>query len=264
MSEKTNKTNRWDELNNLIDLCCKNAEEGYQERWKKLPLELYDSETYEVIAGLMARQATLKIFLANSPNTWNGHIAPLILRSMIDAHITLAWILKNPKERAKQYILYSLGETKLQLDYYKAYPEKNKIIKELINMRESWLSSQINEWLVEVNVGSWSGKNVREMAKESDSEELYQFPYKEFSQATHNTWKHISGHNLKPCTNSLHKYHRIPTIMNTDPELDYVYRAIKYLDMAYQEIDSAFNLEINTKMPLKFWAHQIEKIFPEE
>jgi hypothetical protein len=80
------------------------VDDGLQERWSLLreKVELYDSETYEVAIGLVARQATLTIHLAVNPGMWTGHIAPLVLRAMTDAHITLAWILQDPPARARR------------------------------------------------------------------------------------------------------------------------------------------------------------------
>lgn len=89
-------------LEQTLSEYCDNIKRGLNERWQKFSIELYDSETYEVIGGLLARQATLATQFAMAPQIWNGHIAPLILRSMTDAHITLAWILCEPKDRAKK------------------------------------------------------------------------------------------------------------------------------------------------------------------
>ena len=255
-----------DELMKVMDAYCQNVEDGYQERWKKLPVELYDSETYEVISGLMARQASLTKYLAISPTIWNGHIAPLILRSMTDAHITLAWILKDPHERAKKYILYGLGQEKLQVEHYKAHPDSDgEDMQKMIEMKESWISSQRRDFSIAVNVGNWTeGPSVREMAQECGCEELYKFAYTPFSAVTHNMWQHISVYNLKPCTNPLHKYHKVPHIFDVPIDPDYVYRSAKYLDRSYETIDEAFKLEIQTKMPLDFWVDEMEKLFAEE
>ena len=66
-------------------------------RW---PVDLTKREVHEVVGGLLARQATLGIQLASSPGIWNGHVAPLILRTMVDTFITLAWIIEDPVDRA--------------------------------------------------------------------------------------------------------------------------------------------------------------------
>ena len=69
-----------------------------------------DKHVHEAIGGLLARQATLAIELARSPMMWIGNVAPLILRCMTDAYITLAWILDDRGDRAKKYTEYGLGQ----------------------------------------------------------------------------------------------------------------------------------------------------------
>jgi hypothetical protein len=44
------------------------------------------------------------------------HIAPLILRSMVDLRITLGWILMEPVPRCEQFVFYGLGQTKLWVE----------------------------------------------------------------------------------------------------------------------------------------------------
>src|SRR5689334_6996519 len=81
-------------------------------RWNSWPINLAQTEVHEVIGGLMARQITLATQLATTPSMWTGHVAPLLLRTMTDAYITLAWIWKNPQDRSQKFILYGLGQAK--------------------------------------------------------------------------------------------------------------------------------------------------------
>ena len=250
-----------DEIMSVMEAYAENVREGLDERWDKLPVELYDSETYETIGGLLARQATLSIEFALTPMMWTGHIAPLVLRCMTDCHITLAWILNDPAERSKKYILYGLGQEKLQIEHLKADGDKDdERIQAMIEMKEAWLGSQRRDFLTEVNVGNWAGLNTREMAKESDCEGLYKFAYTPFSGAAHNMWQHVSMCNLKPCSNPLHKYHRVPTIRDIEPEPDFVYRSAKYLNRSYRVVDDKFELSCSTTLPLEFWAHEMERL----
>ncbi len=240
---------------------CEVARKGLDERWEKMPIALYESETYEAIGGLMARQATLSIQLALSPSIWNGHIAPLILRCMTDAHITLAWILNDPAPRAKQYILYGLGQEKLQIEHLKADTDQDdERIRQMVEMKEEWLNSQRRDFMTEVNVGNWSGLNTRQMAQESDCEGLYKFAYTPFSGVAHNMWQHVSLYNLKPCSNPLHKYHKVPSILDVPADPDFVYRSAKYLDRTYEAIDEKYSLKIETKMPLDHFVEEFNKL----
>lgn len=249
------------EIMKVMKSYCNIVKAGMHERWEKLPVKIYDSETYETIGGLMARQATLTIELAMSPSIWNGHIAPIVLRCMTDAHITLAWILNDPEERAKKYILYGLGQEKLQIEHLKTDADQDdEQIKKLIEIKEFWLNSQRRDFLTEVNVGAWAGLTTREMAKESDCEGLYKFAYTPFSAVAHNMWQHISIYNLKPCSNPLHKFHKVPTVMEAPIDPDYVYRSAKYVHRTYEAIDSKYKLDIKTQMPLNYFIDEFNKL----
>lgn len=243
----------------FVQLCAN----GFASRWDSLPVELYISEAYEVVGGLMSRQATLAIELALTPPMWSRHIAPLILRSMTDAHITLAWILGDFETRAKEYISYSIGQEKLAFEHLEVEHEKNKDerIAKLIEMKKNWVNSQRKDWFVEVNVGSWSGASTRKMAKESDCEGLYKFAYAPFSSVAHNMWSHISLYNLETCSNPLHKFHRVPTIKDALLDVDYVYRASRYVSRSFQSVDEHFDLDMETELPVEFMERKLDEYY---
>ena len=58
--------------------------------------------------GANGTASDINIELINHLRFGNGHIAPLILRCMTDAHITLAWILNDPQERAKKNTYFTV------------------------------------------------------------------------------------------------------------------------------------------------------------
>jgi hypothetical protein len=245
----------------FMDEYCSLIVEGFRERWNKWEIEIYDSETYEAIGGLLSRQVTLSMNLASAPQIWNGHVAPLILRAMTDAHITLAWILLEPTERSRKYILYGLGQEKLYIENLKSEVVKDdKRANLMIEVRESWLNSQRADFLTEVNVGNWAGLNTRQMADEADCQGLYKFAYTPFSGVAHNMWQHVSRYNLVPCKNPLHKYHRIADILNLPSDPDYVYRSVKYVDRSFEAFDKKYNIPISTPMPHQWFVEQFEKI----
>ena len=82
-------------------------------RWDAWDRDLTKPQLHEAIGGLMARQVSLATQLAQAPSIWNGHVAPLILRAMTDAYITLAWIFQEPEKRTDGYVKYGLGQRKL-------------------------------------------------------------------------------------------------------------------------------------------------------
>src|ERR1044071_7099807 len=100
----------WDEVRKVINDYITLVKTELHERWEKWPLDLTKREVHEVVGALMARQVTLAVHLAEAPSIWNGHIAPLILRTMTDNYINLAWIFNDPLDRSRKFILHGLGQ----------------------------------------------------------------------------------------------------------------------------------------------------------
>ena len=146
-------------------------------RWDAWERDLTKPQLHEAIGGLMARQVSLATQLAQAPSIWNGHVAPLILRSMTDAYITLAWILEEPEKRTDDFVKYGLGQRKLWLEHFKMSlvkrgekePEKNQIVKAITIQ----LNAERFEHITEVSVGAWSERSTRQMAEEAGCLDLY-------------------------------------------------------------------------------------------
>lgn len=237
------------------------AEAGIHERWKKLPVELYESETYEAIGGLLARQATLSIEFMRTPSIWNAHIAPIIMRSMMDAQITIRWILKDPTPRAKKYVLYGLGQQKLYIENLKTREDHDAPdIAEMIEAESAWLNSQRPDFLTEVNVGRLADLTTRAMAKDCGLEDLYKFAYTPFSGAVHNMWHHISKFNLMYCNNPLHNFHKVPIVEPCPTQISFALESAKHLEDGFCAVDNVFSLEIDTQLPHAFLIHELDKL----
>lgn len=238
-----------------------NALRGLDERWELAPLDLYDAVPYEVLGSLIARQASLAIELARAPQVWTPNAAPLFLRAMTEVVITIRWIVGDFEERAKRFYLYGLGQQKLQLEHYKARqvddPDDEEL-KQILENGSRWLEGQRREFFTDVDVGAWAGKSVRDMARECDSEDLYKFAYTGFSSCVHSTWDHLGKHNATYCSNPLHKRHRVPIVPDDEPDMDYLYRATKYLHLVYEAYDQFLQLTPSTTMPLAWFASQME------
>lgn len=161
--------------------------------------------------------------------------------------------------RTRGYILYGLGQEKLYIEHLKnSQPPvgHRDNIDRVIKAREKLLNSQRSDFLTEVNVGSWSGLNTREMAEEADCLPLYNFAYLPFSGVVHSQWQHTYVYNLRTCRNPLHKFHRIPDLFLQVPlDPDYVYRSAKYVSRSCEAVDESLGLEVQTPMPEQ-WFEQ--------
>jgi len=237
MSERTVH----DEIRELVNKYVELVREELADRWKRWPIDLMSPEVHEVIGALMARQVTLATQLAAAPSIWNAHVAPLILRTMTDTHITLAWIFGDPLDRGRKFIEHGLGQQKLYLEQIKAElkalgenVEEATYIKEM----EQWLNSQRWTFLTEVNIGTWSGIDTRKMAEDANCLDLYRLAYTPFSAAVHSMWNHVGRLNLETCSNPLHRYHRVPCDPDLPSDVDFLYRAAKYVAKTFDLFDT--------------------------
>lgn len=220
------------------------AKDELTQRWKNWELDLSEQEKFEVVGALLARQVSLATELTLSPNIWNQHIAPLILRSMVDNYINLAWILGDVLERSRKFILYGLGQEKLQLEHLKVQiekegdnPEENKFVE----MKERWINAQRYTFLTEVIIGSWSGIDTRKMAEEADCIDDYNYFYQPLSSTAHNMWNHVGKINLRVCENPLHKFHLVPDVPELEPNLYFLVESSKLLAKTFDVFDEKTN-----------------------
>ncbi|MYC60877.1 MAG: hypothetical protein F4X09_11900 [Gammaproteobacteria bacterium] len=236
------------------------VERGFEDRWCRVRQEIYEKHISETIGALMSRQATLSIEMAIAPTTWNGHVAPLFLRCMVDAYITFAWILADPIERSRKYIEYGLGQEKLFIEFLEEALEEephtydSESTKEMIEARKRWLNGQLADWATEVNVGSWSGMSARDMAKEIGRESIYKHAYVPFSGAAHNMWQHVGIYNVEPCSNPLQKWHVLPKIRTASVHPDFMYRSAKYISMTYELFDEKMGIDCNIPLPIRYFV----------
>ncbi len=245
MSEADRMQPAWE----LIETFVQHLYDRVQVRWDVWQNGSEERFVYEVIGGLLARQATLAAEFARNPGVWNPHSSPLFFRSMVDNIITMAWILQEPDKRAKEFMLHGLGQENLLLEHRKASireqgldPDEDETTKEW----EQSLNSERYTFLTDVNVGSW-GPSPREMAEETDLLELHQFDYAHWSGTTHNMWQHIYRFNLKYCENPLHGYHRVPSLPYLGPMPELLLRAAEYFDKSIEVFDKATEIAVGDR-----------------
>lgn len=205
-------------------------------------LDLGKPQERQVILALLARQATLAIEIVSNPGIWNSNTAPIMLRAMADVHITLVWLIQNPGERVPLYVQDGLGSIKLEIAHRKEELEKSGSKgadqqKPYLEHLENWLESQQLEFLTEVNLGSWSGKNTRVMAQEAGCIDFYNYVFQPFSSAVHSYWSHVGRINIEYCQNPAHNFHLLPVIPSFDPDTHWCRMAGKYLSKTLSSFD---------------------------
>jgi Family of unknown function (DUF5677) len=246
-----------------LEIYIKAARRELHVRFDSWQFDPNQSEVHEVVGALMARQVSIATQFAMNPGIWNGHIAPVLLRGMVDVYITFAWTLKDPLDRSRKFILHGLGQEKLHLEYLKSHFESDENSAEehpVVQAITAWIDSQRFTFLTEVNIGSWSGISTREMAQDAGCMDIYRHAYTPFSSAAHSMWNHVAKYNLQLCENPLHRYHQVPidAVLPIDP--DYLYRAAKYLDKTFNAFDESFSLNIDVLSSFSILTNILDKL----
>ncbi len=216
--------------------------DDFRVRESSWELDLGKPQERQVILALLARQATLAIEMVSNPGIWNPNIAPITLRAMADVHITLVWLIQNPAERVPLFVQDGLGSIKLEIAHRKEELEKGHIKDAeeqniYLTHLENWLASQQLEFLTEVNLGSWSGKNARVMAQEAGCIDFYNYVFQPFSAAVHSYWSHVGRINVEYCQNPTHNFHLLPVIRSFDSDMHWCRMAGKYLAKSLSSFD---------------------------
>jgi len=179
-------------------------------------LDTHESTTDEVKLGLASRQFRLLRRLVADPWLWTNEMAPHVLRSMIDLRIVVAWLIKqNDTDQFERFKVYGMGKRKLfKLKLEDLMESEDASFGEDDRAFVDRLREQVNqdtmEEFQEIDLGgSFSGKNIREMAAEADLADLYSLSYQPQSTEAHGEWGSLIDFDLRQCGNPLHKYHRI-------------------------------------------------------
>jgi hypothetical protein len=223
------------------------AHKDFRARQQAWPISIDNLETQPVILALLARQATLAIDIVSNPGTWTANVAPILLRAVADVHITLEWLLGDPAERVPAYVQSGLGDIKLEIAHREAEMKKSvdsadDAHRSYIEALQKWLNYQKLAPLVEVNLGSWSGKTTRAMADEAGCLDFYNYVFQPFSAAVHSSWAHIGRFNVVPCETSIHAKHFLPIIRKLDADPHWCWLAAKYYRKSLSLVDKFLNL----------------------
>lgn len=229
----------------LIESYCANVDHELTERLEAWRPDFSQIHVHEVIGGMLARQATLSKDVARAPALWTGHSAPILLRAMADAYINIAWLLLDPVERCRKFVLFGLGQAKLELEHRRAQigtREPTPQEAAMLEAGERWIDNQRIGWLLDVDLGKWSSLSVRQMAEEANCIDFYNYVYTPFSACTHSMWHHVARYDLRECGNPLHRHHRRPTSEALAPDVHYLTLAAKYWSKTLSTFDRAHGL----------------------
>jgi Family of unknown function (DUF5677) len=115
--------------------------------------------------------------------------------------------------------------------------DSKETLERAIRAEEAWINTQKWSFLVNVNVGAWSGKTIRQMSEEAGILDFYNYVYTPLSQCVHSTWYHVGRHNSCPSESPLTRQLWMPLIADSSSDIWNLHLAAKYLDKTFDLFD---------------------------
>lgn len=135
----------------------------------------------------------------------------LLVRTLTELRITLAYLAQSEGDATwARFRSYGAGQAKLALLKYEMAADNqpslvsNETLKALAN--EDFYQEFVN-----IDLGSWSGIDLRKMAEQSQTKDDYDRFYGWTSSFVHGQWPAVRNAVMATCLNPLHRAHRVPT-----------------------------------------------------
>ena len=188
---------------------------SYVEALETAPSRLYDPESQEVHAGLVARVGQEVITVLEFPDLWSVERGSHVVRTLIEVRIYLEWMATQDPAIYRRFQEYGSGKAKLYARIMDEVPEKARIpgfgeaVEEL--GRLSHTDDVIDYRIVDTS-DSFAGTSIRAMAEQCGLLDLYRHAYYIASGVTHSEWWSVETHSMERCLNVLHRGHLIPNL----------------------------------------------------
>lgn len=232
-------------LQDLVQKFIKEAQHELRELWNALPTKIPEKELFEVIGALLSRQSLLLRQMAFSPEFWNHDGGSLVLRGMVDTHITLAYILQSDSlERALAFIDYGLGQERLYIAKVKAKAEADGRMDVVAGLKayESELDSEKYIHHTDIKYGAWLDKSIKSLASDIGLGEYYEAMFPPFSAGTHGMWNHLLKFNCTASDNPLHAGLKIPKTEHPRPDVQVLLMAAGQMEMSFSLARKHFSI----------------------
>lgn len=229
------------------------------DRWNDWEINLDEQIMFEVLGGILSRQISIITQILTSISLWNGDVGPILLRSLAENYITLSWLVKEDTIiRCEQFVEHGMGQEVLLLEKLEVHTSEMELTdmqKKLISDTRKFIERERNIHVLDVNMGAWSNKSIRDMALESEMKEYYDFSFVPFTFAAHGTWNQILKYNVKESQNPFHNFMKVPVVHEYIPDLHFP-------NVAIMKLDECFNV-VDKKLSTKTKFSSLEKRFQE-
>lgn len=165
-----------------------------------------------------------------------GILGRLGLRTLLEAYVSIHYLLHKDEEALwKKWRAYGAGQAKLNALRFDTDMEPPKFIN--IEWIEQIAGEDIWEEFLNIELGSWSGLDLRKLSERSGCKDQYDAHYSWTSGYVHGTWGPVREASFSTCGNPLHRMHRYPDLRplpdTVSDAIDLANRILDDLDVAY-------------------------------
>ena len=158
------------------------------------------------------------------------------LRTILEVRINLKYLLAENKTGLwKKWREYGSGQAKLNAIKFDDLIDPPEHID--VESLEKIASEDIWEEFLTVNLGSWSGFDLRKLSERSGLKDTYDKHYSWTSGYSHGTWGPIRESCYQTCGNPLHRLHRYPQRQSLQDTVD---DAVSLVDEIIEHVDEAY------------------------
>jgi len=158
------------------------------------------------------------------------------LRTILEAHINLRYLLsKDDVDLWKKWRVYGAGQAKLNALKFDIDIEAPRHID--MDSVERIAGEDVWEEFLTINIGSWSGIDLRKISEKVGLKPTYDKHYSWVSGYSHAGWAQVRETCFQTCGNPLHRLHRYPE-RNVLP--DVIYDSVKLVDEVLSDLDRAY------------------------
>ena len=158
------------------------------------------------------------------------------LRTILEVRINLKYLLAEDNvDLWKKWREYGSGQAKLNALRFDDLTDPPEHID--VESLEKIAGEDIWEEFLAVNLGSWSGLDLRKLSERSGLKDAYDKHYSWTSGYTHGMWGPIRESCYQTCGNPLHRLHRYPKRQSLQDTVD---DAALLVDEIIQHVDEAY------------------------
>lgn len=165
-----------------------------------------------------------------------GILGRLGLRTVLEAYLSLHYLLaKDDQALWKRWRTYGAGQAKLNALKFDSDMDAPKHIH--VELLDQIAGEDIWEEFLTIELGSWSGIDLRRISEHSGTKHTYDAHYSWTSGYVHSTWGPVRESCFNTCGNPLHRLHRYP---KRNVLQDTVGDAVSMVDLILEDLNVAY------------------------